>query len=165
MAYFFLTAYRDYCDNYQVEILSELGYVYEDNKTIITQAETVVAFGVICALALIYLIKNNRLGLIGAYGIMVSGILLMGVSTVLLDAEIINGFWWMALVGLGAYLTYVPYGSVLFDRLIAHIKYVGTAVFVIYVADAIGYTGSISVQIYEDLFVGDKAGMLVFLGL
>ena len=34
-----------------------------------------------------------------------------------------------------------------------------------YVADVIGYTGSISVQIYEDLFVGDKAGMLVFLGL
>ena len=31
-----------------------------------------------------------------------------------------------------------------------------------YVADVIGYTGSISVQIYEDLFVGDKAGMLVF---
>ena len=82
MAYFFLTAYRDYCDNYQVEILSELGYVYEDNKTIIAHAETIVAFGVICALALIYLIKNNRLGLIAAYGIVVSGILLMGVSTV-----------------------------------------------------------------------------------
>ena len=79
MAYFFLTAYRDYCDNYQVEILSELGYVYEDNKTIITQAETIVAFGVICALALIYLIKNNRLGLIAAYGIVVSGILLTNI--------------------------------------------------------------------------------------
>ena len=46
--------------------------------------------------------------------------------------------------------------------MIAHTKYVGTAVFVIYVADVIGYTGSISVQIYEDLFVGDKASMLVF---
>ena len=50
----------------------------------------------------------------------------------------------------------------IFDRLIAHTKYVGTAVFVIYVADVIGYTGSISVQIYEDLFVGDQAGELVF---
>ena len=162
VAYFFLTAYRDYRDNYQVEIFNELGYVYEDNKTIITQAETIVAFGVICALALIYLIKNNRLGLIGAYGIMVSGILLMSVSTILLDAKILDGFWWMTLVGLGAYLTYVPYGSVLFDRLIAHTKYVGTAVFAIYVADAIGYTGSISVQIYEDLFASDKTGVLGF---
>ena len=162
IAYFFLTAYRDYRDNYQVEIFNELGYVYEDNKTIITQAETIVAFGVICALALVYLIKNNRLGLIGAYGIMVSGILLMGISTILFDAKILDGFWWMTLVGLGAYLTYVPYGSVLFDRLIAHTKYVGTAVFAIYVADAIGYTGSISVQIYEDLFADDKTGVLGF---
>ena len=112
IAYFFLTAYRGYRGNYQIEILNELGYVYEDNKTIITQAETVIAFGVICALALIYLIKDNRLGLIGAYGIMVSGIALMGISTILLDTKIIDGFWWMTLVGLGAYLTYVPYGSV-----------------------------------------------------
>ncbi|HIA65001.1 TPA: hypothetical protein EYN98_02825 [Candidatus Poribacteria bacterium] len=162
VAYFFLTAYRDYRDNYQVEIFNELGYVYEDNKTIITQAETIVAFGVICALALIYLIKDNRLGLIGAYGIMVSGIVLMGISTTLLDAKIIDGFWWMTLVGLGAYLTYVPYGSVLFDRLIAHTKYIGTAVFAIYVADAIGYTGSISVQLYEDFFASDKIGVLAF---
>ena len=31
-AYFFLTAYRDYWDNYQVEIFNELGYSYENNK-------------------------------------------------------------------------------------------------------------------------------------
>ena len=49
--------------------------------------------------------------------------------------------------------------------MIAHTKYVGTAVFVIYVADVIGYTGSINVQIYEDLLAGDQAGKLVFLGL
>ena len=46
--------------------------------------------------------------------------------------------------------------------MIAHTKYVGTAVFVIYFADAIGYTGSINVQIYEDLLAGDQAGELVF---
>ena len=31
-----------------------------------------------------------------------------------------------------------------------------------YVADVIGYTGSINVQIYEDLFAGDKTGVLGF---
>jgi len=31
-----------------------------------------------------------------------------------------------------------------------------------YVADVIGYTGSINVQIYEDLLAGDQAGELVF---
>jgi len=31
-----------------------------------------------------------------------------------------------------------------------------------YVADVIGYTSSINVQIYEDLLAGDQAGELVF---
>ena len=45
----------------------------------------------------------------------------------------------MILNGLGVYLAYVPYGSVLFDRLIASTGVVSTAVFAIYVADFIGY--------------------------
>ena len=52
VAYFFLTAYRDYRDNYQVEMFSALNYPYEANKSIITQAETLVAFGVLVPLGL-----------------------------------------------------------------------------------------------------------------
>ena len=50
IAYFFLTAYRDFRDNYQVEIFDGLGYPYAKNKTIISKAETIVAFGVMVAL-------------------------------------------------------------------------------------------------------------------
>ena len=69
----------------------------------------------------------------------------------MLEAGLISGFWWMTLVGLGSYLAYVPYGSVLFDRLIAATGAAGTAVFAIYVADAVGYTGSVGVLLYKDL--------------
>jgi hypothetical protein len=54
-------------------------------------------------------------------------------------------------VGFGSYLAYVPYGSVLFDRMIASTGFAGTAVFAIYLADAIGYTGSVGVQLLKDL--------------
>ena len=151
VAYFFLTAYRDFRDNYQVEIFDALGYPYQENRTIISKTETMVMFGVMGALALLNLIKNNRRGLIGAYVVMTVGVALLGVSTLLLDAKLINGFWWMTLVGLGSYLAYVPYGSVLFERLMASTRFAGTAVFAIYLADAIGYTGSIGVQLYRDL--------------
>lgn len=151
VAYFFLTAYRDFRDNFTVEIFSELGYSYEENKTIITQAELIVAFGVMGALALLNLIKDNRLGLLGAFGIMTGGVVLMGLATLLLDRGLISGFAWMTLVGLGSYLAYVPYGSVLFDRLIASTRVVGTAVFAIYLADAIGYTGSVGMMLYKDI--------------
>ena len=60
------------------------------------------------------------------------------------------------------YFTYVPFGSVLFDRLIATTRVSGTAVFAIYVADALGYTGSIIVQLYRDLAVGGSS-RIVFL--
>ena len=147
--YFFLTAYRDFRDNYGVEIFQELGYTQE--PALFTRSELPVAFGVILALAALNLIRDNRRGLFGAYLMMTGGTLLLGVSTLLLDAGHISGLSWMILVGLGSYLAYVPYGSVLFDRMIASTHVVGTAVFAIYVADAIGYTGSIGLQLYKDL--------------
>lgn len=152
VAYFFLTAYRDYRDNYQVEMFAALEYSYDEHKSIISRTEMLVAFGVLVPLGLLFLIRNNRAGLIGTYAIMIVGVTILGGSTWLLERGAIDGFWWMTLVGLGAYLAYVPYGSVLFDRLIAHSHVVGTAVFAIYVMDALGYTGSVAVQLYRDIF-------------
>jgi hypothetical protein len=151
VSYFFLTAYRDFRDNYQVEIFTGLGYAYHENRAIISKTETLVMFGVMGALATLSLFKDNRRGLLGAYVIMILGVGLLGLSTLLLEAGIISGFWWMTLTGLGSYLAYVPVGSVLFERILASTRFVGTAVFAIYVADAIGYTGSVGVQLYRDL--------------
>jgi hypothetical protein len=163
-AYFFLTAYRDFRDNYQVELLNSLGYSYSNNKTIITRTETLVMFGVMGALALLNAIRENRMGLIAAFGVMAGGLVLMGVSTLLLELHLISGFWWMTLIGLGSYLAYVPYGSLLFDRLIASTRVAGTAVFAIYVADAVGYTGSVGIQLYKDLAEGDISRLRFFKG-
>ena len=165
VSYFFLTAYRDFRDNYQVEIFDGLGYPYAKNKAIISKAETIVAFGVIIALASLSLIKDNRRGLLGAFLIMTSGLLTLGVSTVLLDAGAIDGFWWMTLTGLGIYLAYVPFGSVLFDRLIASTRAAGTAVFAIYLADAIGYTGYVGDQLFKDLSHSEMSRLRFFTGI
>ena len=159
-AYFFLTAYRDFRDNYMSNILLEMG-ITEQTKFMLL-SELPVAFGVLVMLGGLFLIRNNRWGLIGAYAIMVLGLVLMGGSTLLLDNGAIRGDVWMVLVGLGAYLAYVPFGSVLFDRLIAATRVIGTAVFAIYVADAIGYTGSVGVQLYKDLIETDATRLDFF---
>jgi len=164
LSYGFLTAYRDFRDNYQVELFDGLGYPYQENRSIITQAETLVMFGVMGALALLNIFKNNRQGLFGAFAVMLLGMVILGTSTLLLDAGVINGFWWMTLTGLGSYLAYVPYGSVLFERLLASTRFVGTAVFAIYVSDAIGYTGSVGVQLYRDLAKSDVSRLGFFKG-
>lgn len=162
VVYFFLTAYRDFRDNYGVEIFAELGYGEE--PTIFTQTELPVAFGVLVALAALNVVKDNRRALAGAYGIMIVGALMLGGGTLLFDARQIDGATWMVLTGLGSYLVYVPFGSVLFDRLIASTGVAATAVFTIYVADALGYTGSIGVQLYRDLASGEATRLAFFHG-
>jgi hypothetical protein len=160
IAYFFLTAYREFRDSFGAEIFRQLGYGEE--PAIFTRCELWVAFGVVAALALLTLIKNNRMGLIGAFVIMTAGTLMMGLGTLAYDKGRIDGLTWMVFCGLGSYLAYVPYGSVLFDRLIASTRAVGTAVFAIYIADAIGYGGAITVLLSKDLLASDVSRLDFF---
>jgi hypothetical protein len=152
IAYVFLTIFREYRDNYMVDILNQLGYSYDANKSIMTNIELGVAIGVLAIMSLLFLVKDNRRALLAVFAVIASGFILIGVATLLHASGAISGFWWMALIGLGGYMAYVPYNSVLFDRLMASTHFVGTAVFAIYVADSAGYTGNCIVQLGKDLF-------------
>jgi len=147
--YFFLTAYRDFRDNYMPEVFSAMGYSSE--PTLFSKADYPIAFGIMIVMALLNLAKDHRRGIVAVFAVMISGMVLMGVATLLKDLGQINGLWWMILIGFGAYLAYVPFGAVLFERIMASTKAVGTAVFAIYLCDAVGYTGSVGIQLYKDL--------------
>lgn len=150
-AYFLFTAYRDYRDNYGIEMFESLGYA--NVRAIFTKTEVPVAIGVMTALAAINLVRNHRNGLIVTFGVMLFGLSLMIGGTLALDAGWLKGHevWWMVMNGLGAYLAYVPFGTALFERLIASTRAKGNAVFSIYLSDTVGYTGSITIQLYKNL--------------
>ena len=93
---------------------------------------------------------------------MMAGLVLQVVSTLGFQANLLNGKWWMVWVSLGSYLAYVPFGSVIFDRVIARTRFVGTAVFAIYLADATGYLGTILVKLYADIFASGGGERLSF---
>lgn len=162
VVYLGLTAFRDFRDNYGIELFQELGY--GDQPAIFTRSELPVAFGVLLALIPISWIHNNRRALSAVFGLLFAGCVLIGVSTLLLQAGAIGGLTWMILAGLGAYLSYVPFGSVLFDRIVAATRTIGTAVFAIYVADAVGYTGSVGLQLYKDFAYSDVSRLNFFIG-
>ena len=162
VAYFFLTAFRDFRDNFGIEVFKGLGYGEEPG--IFSRSEVWVAFGVLVPLGLLFLIRQNRAGLLAALGIMLVGSALMGVATIALQADAISGLTWMILIGLGAYLAYVPYGSVLFDRLIACTRVTGTAVFAIYLADALGYTGTVAIYFTKDLLFDGVSRLSFMIG-
>jgi hypothetical protein len=148
VVYIASTAYRDFRDNYGVEFFAGLGY--REQPGLFTESELWVALGVLVILACLNLVKDNRRGLAGAFIVMIAGALLIGSSTLLLDAHLVDGMTFMIMVGLGSYLVYVPFNTVLFDRMIAATRVQATAVFAIYMADALGYTGSIAAQLYKD---------------
>jgi hypothetical protein len=83
-------------------------------------------------------------------------------ATLLLDMGVLSGPLWMTAIGIGPYLGYVPFGTVLFDRLIAATGAVGTAVFMIYVTDAFGYLGSIGVMLLKNFAHGDLSWLEFF---
>lgn len=158
--YVVLTAFRDFRDNYGLELFNELGY--KGAPAIFTRSELPVAFGVMVVFAGLNLIQNNRIGLMMTHVIMLTGIALLAGATIALDAGRVSGMTWMILIGFGAYLAYVPFGSVLFERMMAATRLPGTAVFAIYLCDALGYTGSVGTQIYKDLFAPDSSRLEFF---
>ncbi len=160
--YFLLTALRDYRDNYGAELIRELGY--GARAAAFSRTEVPVALLVLLAMASVGAFQKRLSGLVAVFTLMGLGMVLVGVATLGLDLHWYGGETWMILIGLGAYLAYVPFSSFLFDRIMAATRHAGTAVFAINLADAVGYTGSVLLQTYKDLFATDTTRLAFFRG-
>ncbi len=161
--YILLTAYRDFRDNFAPELWGALGYA--DAPEVLTTAEIPIAAVVLLALAAIMAIKDNRRALKVLHGLMFAGALIITGSTALWQLELLDPALWMVAVGLGLYIGYVPYGCVLFDRLIATLGVVGTAGFMIYVTDAFGYAGSVTILLIREFGSPELSWLEFFTGL
>lgn len=153
LVYTLLTAFRDFRDNFASDIWINLGF--GDQAMIFTLTEIPVAIIVLITMSLVMLIKNNLKAFMTLHLIIMVGIFMIGFGTFAFEQGWINGPVWMTLVGMGLYLGYVPFNSVLFDRLIAVFKYVSNAGFLIYLADAFGYLGSVGILFYKNYFFSE----------
>ena len=154
-----LTAYRDFRDNFAINILSALEYVdsttgeltnYGSRAENLALSEIPIAFGVLIALGFLMAIRNNKIAFNVVHAIVFVGVALAGLSTIGFQMGLINPYVWFILVGLGLYLGYVPFQCILFERMIALFKEKANAGFLIYIADATGYLGSVLVLLYKN---------------
>ncbi|PSJ74923.1 hypothetical protein C7N43_21605 [Sphingobacteriales bacterium UPWRP_1] len=146
--YILLTAFRDFRDNFAAELWNALGY--GSAPYIFTASEVPVAIAVLLILGATMFIRSNFGALLTYHLLILGGALLVGGSTWLYQTNHLNPALWMVLTGLGLYIGYVPFGCVFFDRLIAAFRYSGNSGFMIYVADAFGYLGSVAVLLYKN---------------
>ena len=66
----------------------------------------------------------------------------------------------MILSGLGLYMGYIPF-TYLIERLIASLRVVSTAVFIIYLADSFGYLGTTGVFMVKNFVSADISWTVV----
>lgn len=140
-AYVMLTAFRDLRDNFAAEIWQALGY--GDAASVFTASEGPVAALSLVAMGVLIAVKNNGRALLLMHGVILAGFAILGASTLAFQQGLLSPIAWMIAGGAGLYLAYTPFNAMLFDRMIAYSGTVATAGFLIYVADASGYAGSV----------------------
>lgn len=159
VAYMMLTAMRDFRDNFSREIWTSLGY--NASPEIFTLTEIPIAILVLAAIGSMIFINNNRKALFVNLWMVFAGFAIVGLSTLLFRGHLIDGVTWIVTTGFGLYLGYVPFNCVLFERLIAAFRIPGTVGFVMYLADAFGYLGSVGVLLYKE-FVQQNVSWMDF---
>jgi len=146
--YVLLTIMRDVRDNFEVEIWASLGV---KNNSIFTQIDSIISIIVLVAMSLLILVKRNLKAFSIIHFMIIGGCIIIGAGTILFSLKLIGPMMWMTLAGLGLYFGYVPYNAVFFERLLASYHYKGNVGFLIYVADSMGYLGSVGVLLVKEI--------------
>lgn len=157
--YTYLTAFRDFRDNFARELWDSVGY--KGDVSVYASSEVLVAIIVLLVLGAAFYFKDNMKALFFYQILLLLGSAAIGVSTILFHSGIIDPYYWMVVSGFGLYICYVPFNCLFFDRFIAAFKIKGNAGFLIYLADAFGYLGSISALLYKN-FGQSKVSWLNF---
>lgn len=115
-----LTAYRDYRDSFAVEIIEDMGVDVVPGT--LSKTESIIAGCLMIPIASLVFIKDN----VKSFGIslffLVAGAIILLVATTAYIASPYDGINYYMVTGLGSYLGYVPYNSVLYERLIGSLR-------------------------------------------
>lgn len=159
--YVLLTVFRDFRDDFAVEIWAGLGF--KDDPGVLTQSEIPVAIITLLAFAALITIKDNLRAFLTIQAMTAIGALLMGLSALGYVSGIVSPLQLMIGTGTGLYIAYMPFGAMLFERMIAATRQVANAGFLIYIADASGYLGTVVMLMYKNIFAPDFDWLTVFL--
>ncbi|MBD1364327.1 hypothetical protein IDJ77_10950 [Mucilaginibacter sp. ZT4R22] len=150
LIYTFATIFRDIRDNFGAEMWKEMGFF--NQPAIFSKTETPITLIILILIGSMVMIRDSYKALITAHVFIGIGFLLAGLSTLAFAGGYVAPIWWMATVGLGLYMVYIPFNAVFFERLIATFKYAGNVGFLIYLADSFGYVGSVGVLLSKEIF-------------
>ncbi|NDA62569.1 MAG: hypothetical protein EBX50_11055 [Chitinophagia bacterium] len=153
ITYALLTIIRDFSEDFSADLWRESGQ--SGNSFIFTQSSLITSIFVIGTLSLFYKIQNNFKAFVSLHILVIAGFLISIVSTLLYSAHLINIFTWMVAATTGLYMGYVAKNCLYYERMIASFKIKGNVGFVMYIADAFGYLGTVLVLLLKEFATWD----------
>jgi len=147
-AYAVFTIVRDFVEDFANELWTETGY--KNNAGIFAQTSTAIALISLAVIGGFFLIKNNYKAFLISHFLIMGGVLLSATATFCFNGNLITPFTWMLLSTTGLYLAYLPFNCLYFERMLATYKINGNIGFVMYIADAFGYLGTVAVLLIKE---------------
>lgn len=161
LGYVLLTVFRDFRDDFAVEIWAGLGF--RDDPGVLTASEIPIAIVTLLVFAGLVLIKDNRVAFLTVQAMSLVGAVLMGASALGFIMGVLSPLQLMIGAGAGLYIGYMPFNAMLFERMIAATKTLANAGFLIYIADASGYLGTVGLLVYKNVFAKEVEWLQVYL--
>jgi hypothetical protein len=147
-AYAMLTVLRDFTEDFANELWGETGY--KNNADVFASTSTIVSLIVMAVIGGFFLIRNNYRAFLLNNVIIIGGFALAAGATVAFHLHWISPVAWIVTASAGLYLGYVPYNCFYFERMLAAYKIPGNVGFLIYIADAFGYLGTVAVLLIKE---------------
>lgn len=148
ISYAIFTTVRDFCEDFANELWKETGY--QNNVGIFAQISTIVSLIMLAIVGSFFLIKNNIEAFRYSHYLVMLGVVISAIATLLFNAAIISPIIWMLLATTGLYLAYLPFNCLYFERMLSTYKLQANVGFVMYIADAFGYLGTVAVLLIKE---------------
>ncbi|MEC9097369.1 MAG: DUF5690 family protein [Planctomycetota bacterium] len=157
--YVTLTILRTFRDDFGVEIWKGLGV--SDQPSIYASSESIVSISVTLLNAVAIFMRNNLRALRVTFIIMTMAFVILIGSTLVQDYGRISPLLYMVLCGIGLYIPYVAFHTTVFERIVSASNLRGNLVFLMYLADSIGYLGYVVLLSAKPLLESstDKLGL------
>ncbi|TDS12334.1 hypothetical protein B0I21_106192 [Sphingobacterium paludis] len=148
LIYLLFTMLRDVRDNFEVEIWADVGVT---DGGIYFRTDTFIALLVLALMSLMICVKGNVRAFSYIHMMLFFGCMLAAGVTYCFQNQLLDSVTWMVLTGLGLYMVYIPFNAIFFERFLAAFKVKGNIGFLMYVADSVGYLGSVFVLLVREL--------------
>ncbi|HBE70091.1 MAG TPA: hypothetical protein DDW52_18240 [Planctomycetaceae bacterium] len=156
-----VTIVRSIRSDFAADIWASMGVARKPQ--IFTYSEIWVGLAVTIANGAAVLIVSNYRAFQVALAICVGGLAILLGATVLRHNGSLAPFTFMVAIGIGLYLPYVAVHTTIFERMIAMTRDRSNLVFLMYLADSIGYLGYVAVMLAKNAGAAREDFMAFFI--